>query len=466
MSASQKTQIVTRFAPSPTGFLHIGGARTALFNWAFARHNSGKFLLRIEDTDRARSSEEAISAILKGLEWLGIDYDDSPIYQHQNLARHAEIAHQLLTQGKAYKCTCTREQLDAMREEAIKNNQPIRYNGHCRDIDPNTISPDTDHVIRFRAPQSGNTEIDDKVQGLVSIQNNQLDDLILLRSDGTPTYMLSVVVDDYDMGVTHIIRGDDHLTNAARQQQIYEALGWTPPVFAHIPLIHGPDGAKLSKRHGALGVEAYADMGYLPEAMRNYLARLGWSHGDDELFSTAQFIDWFNLEAIGKSPARFDFDKLAHVNTHHLRQMADAELLDLLLAQNPALKDHQDAIRRALPLIKEKANSLDEIATQCAFLWASLPLQIDEKLQKALDDERKSLLVALANIFAQLAQWDKPTLETCIGDFMASHDIKMGQIGPALRACLTGTTQSPAIYDVLFLLGQDETIKRIRTETG
>ena len=466
MSASQKTQIVTRFAPSPTGFLHIGGARTALFNWAFARHHGGSFLLRVEDTDRARSSEEAISAILNGLDWLGIDYDDTPVYQHQNLERHADIAHQLLAQGKAYKCTCTREQLDAMREEAVKNNQPIRYTGHCRDIDPATIAPDTAYVIRFRAPQSGSTEIDDKVQGLVSIQNDQLDDLILLRSDATPTYMLSVVVDDYDMGVTHIIRGDDHLTNAARQQQIYEALGWTPPIFAHIPLIHGPDGAKLSKRHGALGVEAYAEMGYLPEAMRNYLARLGWSHGDDELFSTEQFIEWFNLESIGKSPARFDFDKLAHVNTHHLRQTADADLLALLVSKHPELNDHQDAISRALPLIKEKTNSLDEIATQCVFLWASLPLHIDEKLQKALDDERKSLLVALADIFAQLPQWDKPALEACMGDFMAAHEIKMGQIGPALRACLTGTTQSPAIYNVLFLLGQDETIKRIRAETG
>ena len=335
------TKPVTRFAPSPTGFLHIGGARTALFNWAFARHHGGRFLLRIEDTDRARSTQEAIDAILDGMGWLGLDADEAPVYQHANAPRHIAIAEQLLADGHAYKCFCTAEEVEAMREKARAEGKPPRYDGTWRDRDASEAPADAPFVVRFKAPQSGETVIDDLVQGRIATANDQFDDLILLRSDGTPTYMLSVVVDDHDMAVTHIIRGDDHMTNAARQAQIYAALGWDVPQFAHIPLIHGPDGTKLSKRHGALGVEAYRDMGYLPEAMRNYLARLGWSHGDDEVFSTAQLIEWFGLEAIGKSPARFDKEKLDNVNAQHLNMADDAALVAETVALNPALADFE-----------------------------------------------------------------------------------------------------------------------------
>ena len=461
MSADEQ-QIVTRFAPSPTGFLHIGGARTALFNWAFAKNQGGKFLLRIEDTDRARSTDEAVDAISAGLDWLGLEPDEPPVFQHQQIDRHVAVADTLLQAGKAYKCTCTPAELDDMRDKAQKAGLPIRYDGRCRD---KTKSDDAlPYVVRFKAPREGQTIVADRVLGDVTVENDQLDDLILLRSDRTPTYMLSVVVDDHDMGVTHIIRGDDHLTNAARQQQLYKALEWTVPIFAHIPLIHGPDGAKLSKRHGALGVEAYADMGYLPEAMRNYLARLGWSHGDDELFSTEQLVGWFNLEGIGKSPARFDFDKLAHVNAHHLRLTDDKSLTELLISRFPEVSGHQDMLVKALPFIKAKANSLEELVEQTAFLRAEEPIEIEEKLQNALDEERLGLLEDLLPKLEVLPNWTKESLEQCVGDFMQAQDIKMGKIGPALRACLTGTTKSPAIYDVLFLLGKDTCISRISAQ--
>lgn len=461
MSAKDQ-HIITRFAPSPTGFLHIGGARTALFNWAFARHQGGKFLLRIEDTDQARSTDEAIQAILSGLDWLGLSPDAPPIYQHQKIERHIAIAQILLDADKAYKCTCTQAELDTMREEAQKAGTPIRYDGRCRD--KQITNTDAPYVVRFKAPRAGQTVVKDMVQGEVRIDNNQLDDLILLRSDHSPTYMLSVVVDDHDMGITHVIRGDDHLTNAARQQQLYDALGWSIPVFAHIPLIHGPDGAKLSKRHGALGVEAYAEMGYLPEAMRNYLARLGWSHGDDELFSTEELVEWFNLEGIGKSPARFDFDKLAHVNTHHLRQTEDHILIDALATRFPDIAGYEESLKLALPFIKAKANSLEELREQSAFLRAELPISVEEKLQKALDAERLDLLDNLLPSLESISEWDKGNLESCLTNFMQEKDIKMGHIGPALRACLTGTTKSPAIYDVLYLLGKERCISRISAQ--
>ena len=350
MSATDQP-VVTRFAPSPTGYLHIGGARTALFNWAFARHTGGKFLLRIEDTDRARSTDEAIDAILAGLDWLGLEPDEPPVFQHQQLDRHVAVADALLQSGHAYKCTCTPAELDEMRETARKAGQPIRYDGRCRD--KTGWDDNAPYVVRFKAPRDGQTIVKDVVLGDVTVDNNQLDDLVLLRSDRTPTYMLSVVVDDHDMGVTHVIRGDDHLTNAAGQQQIYRALGWPIPIFAHIPLIHGPDGTKLSKRHGALGVEAYAEMGYLPAAMRNYLARLGWSHGDEELFSTDELITWFNLAGIGKSPARFDFDKLGHVNAHHLRRTDNKLLVAALTDRFAEIAGHRTADKRFLS-IKEK----------------------------------------------------------------------------------------------------------------
>ena len=460
--SSKNPHVITRFAPSPTGFLHIGGARTALFNWAFAQNQGGQFLLRIEDTDRARSTDEAIAAILNGLDWLGLSPDAPPLFQHQQIDRHISVVEDLLKADRAYKCTCTREELDAMREAAQAAGQPIRYDGRCRD--KSHIDPNLPYVVRFKAPQEGQTRIDDKVQGEVSVDNAQLDDLVLLRSDGTPTYMLSVVVDDYDMGITHVIRGDDHLTNALRQTQLYQALDWKIPSFAHIPLIHGSDGAKLSKRHGALGVEAYAEMGYLPSAMRNYLARLGWSHGDDELFSTEELIQWFTIDGIGKSPARFDFDKLGHVNTYHLRQTPDTELIKILTNQFAEIDGHQKTLQTALPFIKEKANSLEELVEQTAFLRATLPISIDEKLQKALDPERFALLADLSSDLQNIQEWNKPNLEECLNAFMIRHEIKMGQIGPALRACLTGTTKSPAIYDVLLLLGKETTITRISAQ--
>ena len=457
---------VTRFAPSPTGFLHIGGARTALFNWAFARHHGGTFLLRIEDTDRARSTQEAIDAILDGMSWLGLDADDAPIYQHANAPRHIAIAEQLLADGHAYKCFCTAEEVEAMREKARAEGKPPRYDGTWRDREASDAPANTPFVVRFKAPQSGETVIDDLVQGRIATANEQFDDLILLRSDGTPTYMLSVVVDDHDMAVTHIIRGDDHMTNAARQAQIYAALGWDVPQFAHIPLIHGPDGAKLSKRHGALGVEAYRDMGYLPEAMRNYLARLGWSHGDDEVFSTTQLIDWFGLEAIGKSPARFDTEKLDNVNAQHLNMADDAALVAEAIALNPALADFETQLTAAMPLLKTRATRLPDIAADAAFLAAQRPIIVDEKLQKHLNEETRPHLQALATALEALDSWTSAEIEAVIKAYMDDNELKMGKLAPAFRASLVGSSQSPGIFDVLALLGKNEALQRLNDKIG
>ena len=461
-----KQQVVTRFAPSPTGFLHIGGARTALFCWAFARHHGGQFLLRIEDTDRARSTNAAIEAILDGLSWLGLEADAAPVFQHANAARHIKIAEDLLAAGHAYRCTCTAEEVEAMREKARANGQHPRYDGTCRD---KNHPPDAPHVVRFKAPREGSTSIADRVQGTVSIENDQLDDLVLLRTDRSPTYMLSVVVDDHDMGITHIIRGDDHLTNAVRQSQIYKALGWEIPVFAHIPLIHGADGAKLSKRHGALGVDAYRDMGYLPEALRNYLARLGWSHGDDELFSTDQLIEWFELDGIGKSPARFDMDKLEHVNAHHLRHSDDATLAEwvmpLLVADygdEAGDEEMREKLLKALPALKEKAKKRSDISDGAAFMFTPRPLALSEKSAAALKPETLAYLALLVEEFAALAEWSHDSLESTLKTFMEAQDIKLGAIAPGLRAALTGTGSAIGIYDVLTILGKDEALARIR----
>ena len=460
------TKPVTRFAPSPTGFLHIGGARTALFNWAFARHHGGRFLLRIEDTDRARSTQEAIDAILDGMGWLGLDADEAPVYQHANAPRHIAIAEQLLADGHAYKCFCTSEEVEAMREKARAEGKPPRYDGTWRDRDASEAPADAPFVVRFKTPQSGETVIDDLVQGRIATANDQFDDLILLRSDGTPTYMLSVVVDDHDMAVTHIIRGDDHMTNAARQAQIYAALGWDVPQFAHIPLIHGPDGAKLSKRHGALGVEAYRDMGYLPEAMRNYLARLGWSHGDDEVFSTAQLIEWFGLEAIGKSPARFDTEKLDNVNAQHLNMAGDAALVAETVAFNPALANFEVQLSAAMPLLKARATRLPDIAADAAFLAAQRPIAVDEKLQKHLNEETQPHLQALAARLEALENWTSGDIETMIKAYMDENELKMGKLAPAFRASLVGNSQSPGIFDVLALLGKNEALQRLNDKIG
>jgi len=460
--------VVTRFAPSPTGFLHIGGARTALFNWLYARSNGGKFLLRIEDTDRERSTDEAIDAILAGMKWMGLDWDGEPTFQFSRRDRHAEIASQLLKEGKAYYCYASKEELAEMRETARAENRAPGYDGRWRDRDPSEAPAGVDPVVRFKSPNEGTVVIHDAVQGDVTISNAQLDDLILLRADGTPTYMLSVIVDDYDMGVTDIIRGDDHLTNAARQLQLYAALDWKAPKMAHIPLIHGPDGAKLSKRHGALGVEAYRDMGYLPEAMRNYLLRLGWSHGDDELISTEQAIEWFNLDNIGKSASRFDFDKLENLNGTYIRNADDAYLTGLItpiLEENTALPLDENQlllIKNAMNGLKERAKSVISLAESSQFLIAERPLAMDNKASKLLTADAIQILQRLADRLDTLTEWKKEQIEEAVRISAEAEDLKLGKIAQPLRAALTGTTVSPGIFDVLEVLGKENSLGRIR----
>lgn len=462
---------MTRFAPSPTGFLHIGGARTALFNWLFARHHGGTYLMRIEDTDRERSTDAAVEAIFDGLTWLGLDWDGEPVFQFSRQARHREIAEELLAKGHAYKCYCSPDELTAMREKARAEGKPMRYDGTWRDRDASDAPAGVDPVIRFKAPLGGKTVVQDQVLGDVTFDNEQLDDLILIRSDGTPTYMLSVVVDDKDMGITHIIRGDDHLTNAARQSQIYAALGWTPPVFAHVPMILGPDGAKLSKRHGALGAEAYRDMGYLPEAMRNYLVRLGWSHGNDEIFSTEQAVEWFNLESIGKSAARFDFAKLENLNAHYIRQADDERLmgpvLDLMKKSGewPTEDDEfQARLRLAMPGLKERAKTLPELIEGAEYLRMVRPLTLAPKAEKALTDEAKGLLGELVAVLGTTSDWSAAGLEATITQFLDSKELKLGKVAQPLRATLTGGSVSPGIYDVLASLGRAEAVARIEEQ--
>ncbi|MGI9382140.1 MAG: glutamate--tRNA ligase [Methyloligellaceae bacterium] len=469
--------VVTRFAPSPTGFLHIGGARTALFNWLYARAKGGKMLLRIEDTDRERSTEAAVTAILDGLTWLELAWDDEVVFQHTRADRHRAAAERMLSEGKAYKCYCTAEELAEMRERARAEGRSPGYDGTWRDRDPADAPPGVPPAIRLKAPRDGQIIVDDQVQGRVTFENKDLDDLILLRSDGTPTYMLSVVVDDRDMGVTHVIRGDDHLTNAARQSQIFAALGWETPVFAHVPLIHGPDGVKLSKRHGALGVEAYRDMGYLPAALRNYLVRLGWSHGDDEIFSTAQLIEWFELDGIGQSAARFDFAKLENLNAHYIRETPDDELVERMMEILPSVDDGAriaarlgDAeiatLKHALPALKERAKTLVALVDGARFLFADRPLTPDEKARKLLDPEARDRLGALLPRLESVADWNVQDLEAAVRAYADAAEIKLGTIAQPLRAALTGRTASPGIFDVLWLLGRDEAIGRIRDQAA
>ena len=470
-------QIVTRFAPSPTGFLHIGGARTALFNWLYARGRGGKFLLRIEDTDRERSTDPAVAAILDGLQWLGLTWDDLPVYQHARAPRHQEIAQVLLAAGHAYRCYCTPTDLQAMREAAKAQDRPPVYDGTWRDRDEKLAPAGVKPSIRFKAPRTGETVIDDQVQGRVVFQNENLDDLIILRSDGNPTYNLSVVVDDHDMGITHIIRGDDHLTNAARQSQIYAAMGWTRPVFSHVPLIHGPDGAKLSKRHGALGVDAYRDMGYLPVALRNYLVRLGWSHGDDEFISTQQMLEWFDLPAIGRSPARFDFLKLANVNGHYVRGMTDADLIAALRDMLPKSADHMDLAKRmteadwkrlqdAMPGLKERAKTLAELIAGADYLFAVRPLLIESDAQKLLGPEGTAALKGVLTVLEAAKEWQAPALESAMKSHAEAVGLKLGKLAQPLRAALTGRATSPGIFDVLVSLGRDEALARVRDQAG
>jgi glutamyl-tRNA synthetase len=469
--------IVTRFAPSPTGFLHIGGARTALFNWLYAKKRGGKMLLRIEDTDRERSTKAAIDAILDGLKWLELDWDGEVIYQFSRVARHREIAEQLLASGKAYRCYATSEELTAMREKARAEGRTRLYDGRWRDRDPATAPAGMKPTIRLRAPLTGETVIEDQVQGRVVWQNENLDDLVLLRGDGTPTYMLAVVVDDHDMDVTHVIRGDDHLINAARQKQIYDALEWTVPSMSHIPLIHGPDGSKLSKRHGALGVDAYRALGYLPAALRNYLVRLGWSHGDQEIFSTEEMIAAFDLPAIGRSAARFDFAKLENLNGHYIRHAADQDLvtqfegvLDYVPNGAELKAKLNDATRsqllRAMPSLKERAKTLIELIDGAYFIFADRPLQIEPKAQALLTVDTRALIGRLRAALEAVSPWNAETTEAAMRTFAEAGNLKLGAVAQPLRVTLTGRTTSPGIFDVLAVLGREECLARLADQAA
>jgi glutamyl-tRNA synthetase len=458
--------VVVRFAPSPTGFLHIGGARTALFNWLFARHHGGVFRLRIEDTDRLRSTPEAVSAIIDGLDWLGLSWDGEIVHQSARAACHAEIARQLLAAGRAYYCYCTPAELEAMRERARAEKRSVRYDGTWRDRDPSEAPAGVPPAIRLKAPQQGSTIIRDRVQGEVTVANTELDDLIILRADGSPTYNFSVVVDDHDMEITHVIRGDDHLNNAFRQKQIYDALGWGVPEFAHVPLIHGPDGAKMSKRHGAVGVDAYRELGYLPEAMRNYLLRLGWSHGDDEIIATEQAIEWFDIDAVGRAPARFDFAKLDNLNGHYIRLADDNRLLALVAERletslgHPLSETERARLLQAMPELKLRPKTLVELATNAGFLVTPRPIRPDEKAARLLTSAARELLAELGQRLER-AEWRAPVLEEEIRSFADKKEAKIGAVAQPLRAALTGSVASPGIFVVMETLGREETLARI-----
>ncbi len=466
--------VVTRFAPSPTGFLHIGGARTALFNWLFSRHHGGKFLLRIEDTDRARSTEPAIAAILDGLSWLGLQWDGEVTYQFARAARHAEVARQMLANGHAYHCYASPAELDEMRAALKAAGKPMRYDGRWRDRDPKEAPAGVNPVIRLKAPQTGQTVINDAVKGEVTVDNAQLDDMILLRADGTPTYMLAVVVDDNDVGVTHVIRGDDHLNNAFRQLQIIKAMGWAEPVYAHIPLIHGPDGAKLSKRHGALGVDAYRDMGFLPAALRNYLLRLGWGHGDDEVISTQQAIEWFDLANVGRSASRFDTAKLTNLNAIYLRDTPDAELLPHVLPRLEAkIGGKLDAtmvarITRGLNGVKQRSRTLVEVVDSLIIYTRSgAQAPVDDKARSHVTAENGAMLTKLwTTLEAEGTDWSEKTIEEVVRRFADANGLKLGQVAQPLRVALTGSTVSPPIFEVLAILGQAESRARLLAVPG
>ena len=470
-AAGTAGEVVTRFAPSPTGFLHIGGARTALFNWLYARHHGGRTLLRIEDTDHKRSTQEAIDAIIEGLGWMGLDYDAPPIFQSDRAERHAEVAWQLLKAGHAYKCFATSEELEAMREEQRANKKPLRYDGCWRDRDPSEAPEGKPFTIRLKTPEEGETTINDQVQGAVTVKNEELDDYIILRADGTPTYMLAVVVDDHDMGVTHVIRGDDHLNNAFRQLPIIRAMNaleghWPDPVYAHIPLIHGSDGAKLSKRHGALGVEAYHDeFGILPEALFNYLLRLGWGHGDREEITRDEAVELFDLGGVGKSPSRFDMKKLESLNGHYLREADDARLAALVATR---IGDDADEalLTQAMPVLKVRAKNLNEVVEGAGFLFAKRPIEMTEKAAQLLEGDAG---VILRKIHAGLAgenDWTSEALEATTKALAEELGLGLGKLAQPMRAALTGTTTSPGIFDVLVLLGRDEALARLDAQAA
>ena len=461
--------VVTRFAPSPTGFLHIGGARTALFNWLFARHHKGQFLLRIEDTDRARSTTEAIDAILEGMQWLGLDWDSQPVYQSAQMERHVEIAQQLLDSGNAYHCYASQEELEAMREKARAEKKPFKYDGRWRDRDPSEAPAGVKPVVRLKAPLEEDVLVPDAVQGEVRFPAEQMDDMILLRSDGTPTYMLAVVVDDHDMGVTHIVRGDDHLTNAARQTLIYKALGWDVPTFAHVPLIHGPDGAKLSKRHGALGVEAYREMGYLPETLCNYLLRLGWAHGDDEIISTSQAIEWFGLDGTGKSPARLDFAKMENLNGHYIREADNARLVELVLPELEKQTGNKvDDLGKARLLngmegLKQRAKTIIELADMAKIYVFHRPLQMDDKAASIVaDDSQKAIVTTILPMFEQANDWNAEAIQQIAKDYADAQETKLGKVAQPLRAALSGRTVTPSVFEMMEVLGREESLARLK----
>ena len=462
--------VVTRFAPSPTGFLHIGGARTALYNWLYAKHTGGKFLLRIEDTDRERSTPEAVEAIFDGLNWLGLTADEEPTFQFARRDRHAEVAHELIKAGKAYYCYCSQQELQEMREKARAEGRPMKYDGTWRDRDASDAPAGVKPVVRLKAPQDGDAVISDQVQGDVRVANEQLDDYVILRGDGTPTYMLSVVVDDHDMGITHVIRGDDHLTNAFRQKALYDAMGWDVPTFAHIPLIHGPDGAKLSKRHGALGVDAYRDeMGFLPEAVNNYLLRLGWGHGDEEIISQEQAIEWFDIKDVGKGAARFDFAKLTNLNGVYLRQADDTRLANdiaPLIAKQIGV-DAIDAAQKEILIkgmsgLKERAKTLIELADSSAFYVTDGVMSFNEKAQSLIDSAPEGLFAELAKELDALENWTEENVDASVRNIAEKLDQKLGKVAQPLRAVLTGSNSSPGIFEVMIVLGKSQTLKRIR----
>ena len=469
--AQGNVEVVTRFAPSPTGFLHIGGARTALFNWLFARHYGGRTLLRIEDTDRKRSTPEAIDKIIEGLDWLGLDYDAPPLFQSDRMERHAEVARMLLDNGHAYKCYATPEELESMRVEQRAAKQPMRYDRRWRDREPAEAPAGAPFTIRLKVPTEGETTIEDAVQGRVTVANAEIDDYVLLRADGTPTYMLAVVVDDHDMGVTHIIRGDDHLNNAFRQLPIMRAMdkiegGWPDPVYAHVPLIHGADGAKLSKRHGAVGVEAYRDEeGVLPEALFNYLLRLGWAHGDREEISRKEAIELFDLEGVGRSPSRFDMKKLLNLNAHYLREADDARLANLVAARMDGAPD-RDLLAKAMPVLKPRAKTLDELVDGAGFLFATRPLALTEKADALLDAAARANLAGLSELLHLQNDWTSEALEATTKAYAEQREIGLGKLAQPMRAALTGTTTSPGIFDVLVLLGRDESLARIDAQAA
>ena len=458
---NNKTQVVTRFAPSPTGYLHIGGVRTALFNWLYAKKNNGKFLLRIEDTDRKRSSLESINIILDGLKWLGLDYDEIPIYQKNNINRHKEIAEKLLSDGNAYKCWASEEELLKMKKIADKSNSNVGYNGMWRDKEPTRNEIGKPYTIRFKSKKNGETIVNDKVQGDVLFQNNSIEDFIILRSDGSPTYMLSAVVDDHDMMVSDIIRGDDHLNNTAKQIQIYKALDWKIPKFSHIPLIHGNDGSKLSKRHGALGIDYYEKKGFLPEAIKNYLLRLGWSHGDKEIFSEEEMIKLFNLKNIRKSSSRLDIEKLKSVNNFYIKNKNNHELFDLIKLRNIECDTYKTSILKILSEVKTKTKTIDEIIESLAFIFQKRPIELDEKANEILTIDAKKILHDIKKNIEPLDTWDINNIEQLLKDFSSSKGIKFKDIGLPLRAVLTGTLSSPSIYNILDCLGKDEVLNRI-----